>query len=258
MVIVNLIRAAGSVGSGAAAGGAKPPNLLLSRVYNHALWNKVTFWEEALVIGICEAHAVEAVARRTLPAGSQFVQPAMTVFLQRFIGYMMAFGISLDQGRNAVSTALRKNNSLLGNTSKPYAALLLQTYEAAAMASATAALPQQPAPSPFAVGPGALVGAGTARCEDDQALAGGGSATASAPGGGSPGGGLPEASEVSSSALSAPPGAAEDDFEAVALGLPTGDASTPAPDSCEEEEEAGDEALKELAETQPSVDDVFT
>jgi len=52
------------------APGTGKPVQLLSRVYNHALWNKVTFWEEVLTLGVCEAHSAESVWRRTLPAGS--------------------------------------------------------------------------------------------------------------------------------------------------------------------------------------------
>merc|ERR1719291_1047421 len=105
--------------------------LLLTKVYNHALWNKVTFWEEVLLVGLCEAHSAEAVWRRSLPAGSQFTQPAMTTFLQRFVGHMLAFGISFDQGRNSVWATLRKHQALLGSSTKAYGGLLLDAYEAA-------------------------------------------------------------------------------------------------------------------------------
>merc|ERR1712012_494473 len=118
--IVNLVRLEGE--------GGKPISLL-SRVYNHSLWNKVTFWEDLLLLGLCEAHAAEALQRRSLQPGSHFIQPAMTSFLQRFLGYMMAFGISFDQARNSVWTTLRKHNALLGPTGRPYANLLLQAYE---------------------------------------------------------------------------------------------------------------------------------
>ncbi|CAE7249738.1 unnamed protein product [Symbiodinium pilosum] len=105
---------------------------LLSRVYNHALWNKVTFWEEVLLLSLCEAYAAEAVWRRSVPAGSQFSKPAMTGFLQRFVGYMMAFGISFEQGRNSVTSTLRKSNAFLGQqTVQLYAQLLLSAYEVA-------------------------------------------------------------------------------------------------------------------------------
>lgn len=228
MVIVNLIRSQDDTGKTVS---------LLSRVYNHALWNKVTFWEDILLIGLCEAHSAEAVWRRSLPPGSQFTQPAMTAFLQRFLGYMMAFGISFDQGRNSVWATLRKNTSLLGVTCKPYSDLLLQAYEAQAVPST-----------------------GTGKSASSSALAGGASGAAIV--------GSDRKLEANGETVSS--NAAEDDFEALALGLPpeepqpsTGDAASGCQDSAEEEEAAEDgkqvdEALKELAEAQPSVDDVFT
>eukprot|EP00913_Durusdinium_trenchii_P017675 g16614.t1 len=99
------------------------PVSLLSHVYNHALWNKVTFWEDVLLLSLCWAVPC---------AGSQFSKPAMTSFLQRFVGYMMAFGISFDQGRNSVAGTLRKNAAFLGQqTVQIYSQLLLSAYEVA-------------------------------------------------------------------------------------------------------------------------------
>eukprot|EP00443_Scrippsiella_acuminata_P068978 CAMPEP_0115417242 /NCGR_PEP_ID=MMETSP0271-20121206/24024_1 /TAXON_ID=71861 /ORGANISM="Scrippsiella trochoidea, Strain CCMP3099" /LENGTH=730 /DNA_ID=CAMNT_0002841625 /DNA_START=44 /DNA_END=2233 /DNA_ORIENTATION=- len=223
MVIVNLIRAEAEDGKQIS---------LLARVYNHALWNKVTFWEEVLLLGLCEAHAAEAVWRRSLPPGSQFTTPAMTAFLQRFLGYMMAFGISFDQARNSVWATLRKNTTLLGASCKPYANLLLQAYEAQA-----------------AAGGGGGGGGG-------QAVGGGGSSSARGNFGsiGSTGvAGSPGAASQQGAAQSPMP---EEDFEAVALGLPAEDAGgtgTGSQDSGDEEDADGepdDEGMKELAETQ--------
>eukprot|EP00439_Symbiodinium_sp_Y106_P023546 s6712_g2.t2 len=154
---------------------------LLSRVYNHALWNKVTFWEEVLLLSLCEAYAAEAVWRRSVPAGSQFSKPALLelhlVFVMRFVGYMMAFGISFEQGRSSVTSTLRKSHAFLGQqTVQLYGQLLLSAYEVAT--------PQGTAP-----GPGEL-----------------NLAVLEAP---------PCAAPKSTEAWSSP----EDDFEAVALGV---------------------------------------
>jgi len=144
MVMTQLLRTDG--------GGVEKPVQLLSRVYNHALWNKVTFWEDALLLGLCEAHAAESVWRRKLPAGSQWSQPSMTAFLQRFVGYMMAFGISFDQGRNSVWATLR-NAPLLGGSSKAYATLLLQKYEELTLPPTTPTGPGTPSPANASTGP---------------------------------------------------------------------------------------------------------
>mmetsp|Transcript_90622 Transcript_90622/g.233918 ORF Transcript_90622/g.233918 Transcript_90622/m.233918 type:complete len:741 (-) Transcript_90622:36-2258(-) len=218
------------------ADGGKPVSLL-SRIYNHALWNKVTFWEETLVLGLCEAHSAEAVWRRSVTPGSQFTQPAMTAFLQHFVGYMMAFGISFDQGRNSVQATLKKHSAMLGGTVKPYATLLLQPYES------------QAAPAP-AQGAAAAVPARqlSVEAEDGKSAAG-----SSAVGGG-------DSSNMAADM--------EDDFEAMAFGLPpdsskdaasTTDAAG-ADDSGEDaepEDSPGADALRALGGTQPSVDDVF-
>jgi len=227
MVVVNLIRMEGDDGKQIS---------LLARVYNHALWNKVTFWEEVLILGLCEAHAAEAVWRRTLPPGSQFTTPAMTAFLQHFLGYMMAFGISFDQARNSVWATLRKNTPLLGASCKPYANLLLQAYEAQATAAGAGGS-----------GGGPAGGTGGGR------FGGGGGAAAGA-------------AAAAAGAGSAPDPMPEEDFEAVALGLPAEDAGGAGSQESGDEEDADgepdgepdDEGMKELAEAQPSVDDVFT
>lgn len=109
---------------------------LLSRVYDHALWGKVSFWESSMTVGLLEALAAEGARRRALPAGTAFDDtPTMTVFLQRFVGHMLAFGISYDQGREFVSSTLRKHESLLEPHTKAYASLMLRAYECTAMQS---------------------------------------------------------------------------------------------------------------------------
>jgi len=193
MVIVNLLRADLEGGK---------PVLMLSRVYNHALWNKVTFWEEVLLIGLCEAHSAEAVSRRSLPPGSQFKHIAMTSFLQRLLGYMMAFGISFDQGRNSVWATIRKNAALLGSTCKPYANALLQAYEN---------LPQSiPGPVTGSASVGSAGSGGALPGQADHGVNGGPPHRVFSDGfSESPPAGLPPSMD-----------SAEDDFEAVALGLP--------------------------------------
>mmetsp|Transcript_66090 Transcript_66090/g.119007 ORF Transcript_66090/g.119007 Transcript_66090/m.119007 type:complete len:712 (+) Transcript_66090:82-2217(+) len=228
----------------------KKPVSLLSRVYNHALWNKVTFWEEVLILALCEAHAAEAVWRRSLPSGSQFTQPAMTAFLQRFVGYMMAFGISFDQGRNSVWTTLQKNADLLGPTVKPYAQLLLSAYEVGPQSAVTGALAPRPE---------------SARHLHQEPVRA-----------------VPNGSTLHPPARPAMSDGLEDDFEAMALGVqapcdhPISREDTPSSVNASgdaNEEDAGassrdgsefselgpdSEALRVLAEAQPKVDDVFT
>lgn len=108
---------------------------LLSRLYDHALWGKVSFWESAMTVGLLEALASEGARRRALPAGTAFDEPTMTTFLQRFVGHMLAFGISYDQGRDFVRSTLQKHESLLEPHTKAYASLMLRAYECTAMQS---------------------------------------------------------------------------------------------------------------------------
>lgn len=244
MVLAQLFRMASDSGK---------PVSLLSRVYTHALWNKVTFWEEVLMLAICEAHCAEACWRRTLAAGSQFTQPCMTQFLQRFVGYMMAFGISFEQGRNSVIGTLKKQVQMLGPEGvNAYAQLLLSPYEVGKPQ-------QQPHQQQEPVGIASPV---------SNIL----EQTAPVPGP------LPAVSP----AKAAPSADAEDDFEAIAMGFqggPPADAAgetTPSqvgteegpssvhesnddPDRSEEDEAAGaeSEALRVLADSQPKTDDVF-
>eukprot|EP00928_Gymnodinium_smaydae_P055543 TRINITY_DN3905_c0_g1_i1.p1 TRINITY_DN3905_c0_g1~~TRINITY_DN3905_c0_g1_i1.p1 ORF type:complete len:743 (+),score=166.50 TRINITY_DN3905_c0_g1_i1:51-2231(+) len=192
---------------------------LLSRVYSHRLWSKVPFWEEVLLIGLCEAHAAEVIWRRSLAPGCHFVNPSMTSFLDRFVGHMLTFGIRLEQARNAVSATIRKNSALLGAMGKPYETLLLKAYEAAAAApDAAAAAAAAPGDSPAAAS-SAAAGAPTedgarapvpasGEAAGAAALAPAAAATAAAAGGDAQADGRGEEDE-------------DDDFEAVALGLST-------------------------------------
>jgi len=102
---------------------------LLTRIYSHRIWSKVTFWEDVLQVGLCEAHAAEVIWRRSLSPGSRFDQPAMTAFLHRFVAHMLNFGIRLEQARNAVVATLRKQSLVLGANTKKYETLILQAYE---------------------------------------------------------------------------------------------------------------------------------
>ncbi|CAK9045937.1 Uncharacterized protein SCF082_LOCUS25927, partial [Durusdinium trenchii] len=201
------------------------PVSLLSHVYNHALWNKVTFWEDVLLLSLCEAYAAEAVWRRSLAAGSQFSKPAMTSFLQRFVGYMMAFGISFDQGRNSVAGTLRKNAAFLGQqTVQIYSQLLLSAYEVA---------------TPEGTG-GQVDSLNVAMTE---ALPSGGMAPATVDLGGD---------DFEAVALGV-----QADFSAEhAVETP----SAQGEEATDEEEEKGEEtqALRVLEEAQPKVNDVFT
>jgi len=212
MVLTQLFRVEGE--------GVEKPASLLSRIYNHALWNKVTFWEEVLIIGLCEAHAAESLWRRSLPAGSQFAQPAMTLFLQKFVGYMMAFGISYDQGRNSVSATLRKHEAMLTPTGKAaYTKLLLQAYEASPQAGANASTRalDESASSAAGGGTGGVVSTDASGnvVGDNAGSTGGSGGTETGVVGGDAGG----TSFSSTGSAPAPPPAAEEDFEAVALGL---------------------------------------
>merc|ERR1712032_1380240 len=105
---------------------------LLTRLYNHPLWNKVTFWEDILLVGLCEAHSAEAMWRRSLQPGVQFVQVAMTAFLQKFVEYMLAFGIRPEEAKECIRTTVRKHAPLLGASAETYSRMMLQNVDAVA------------------------------------------------------------------------------------------------------------------------------
>lgn len=200
---------------------------LLSKVYNHALWNKVTFWEDVLLLSLCEAYAAEAVWRRSLAPGSQFSKPAMTSFLQRFVGYMMAFGISFEQGRNSVASTLRKNSAFLGpQTVQVYSQLLLSAYEVAT--------------------PEGTMGTDSLNIAMLEGLPSGGIAM------------QPAATDLGGDDFEAVAFGVQADFSENP-GSP-GVHTPSAQEASDEEDEKGEEteALRVLEEAQPKVDDVFT
>mmetsp|Transcript_34537 Transcript_34537/g.77501 ORF Transcript_34537/g.77501 Transcript_34537/m.77501 type:complete len:646 (-) Transcript_34537:17-1954(-) len=99
---------------------------LLSMVYSHPMWSRVTFWEEVLLIAICEAFGIEAKLRRTMPPGQRFFQRVMmTSFLTAFMGHMLTLGIRPEQARSSVQQTLRKHMNLLGPAADVYTAQLL-------------------------------------------------------------------------------------------------------------------------------------
>lgn len=99
---------------------------LLSRIYAQPIWSKVSYWEDLLLIGLCEACSAESMLRRTMTPGMAFQQVTMTTFLQHFVQYMAAFGIKSDQGRACVQATVKKHAALLGPGGEQYAELMLQ------------------------------------------------------------------------------------------------------------------------------------
>ncbi|CAE8677863.1 unnamed protein product [Polarella glacialis] len=108
----------------------KPIDILL-RVYNHPLWSRVTFWEDALLVGLAEAHTRLVLARWSSDAQSssssakgEAQEVVMTTFLQRYMGYMVALGIKLEQARSCAERTLRKQAPLLGASCEVYVRLI--------------------------------------------------------------------------------------------------------------------------------------
>eukprot|EP00435_Cladocopium_sp_Y103_P035201 s1779_g9.t1 len=187
----------------------------------------VTFWEDVLLLSLCEAYAAEAVWRRSLAPGSQFSKPAMTSFLQRFVGYMMAFGISFEQGRNSVASTLRKNSAFLGpQTVQVYSQLLLSAYEVAT--------------------PEGTMGTDSLNIAMLEGLPSGGIAM------------QPAATDLGGDDFEAVAFGVQADFSENP-GSP-GVHTPSAQEASDEEDEKGEEteALRVLEEAQPKVDDVFT
>eukprot|EP00929_Paragymnodinium_shiwhaense_P022630 TRINITY_DN14408_c0_g1_i1.p1 TRINITY_DN14408_c0_g1~~TRINITY_DN14408_c0_g1_i1.p1 ORF type:complete len:853 (-),score=215.11 TRINITY_DN14408_c0_g1_i1:281-2758(-) len=94
---------------------------ILFRVYSHKMWSRVTFWEEVLMIGLTEAHARPALARRRsteFPPEACSGAPEISVspFLRRFLVYMVALGIKQEQAKGWLQRALRapRYKELLG------------------------------------------------------------------------------------------------------------------------------------------------
>lgn len=105
---------------------------LLQRVYKHTIWNKVTFWEDSLLVGLCEAHSVEAIWRRSRTGERQPGEIVIIPFLQHFVEYMLSFGIRCEQVRHCITGTLRKHVQLLGRSQEAYSRLLLHHVDAAA------------------------------------------------------------------------------------------------------------------------------
>jgi len=104
---------------------------LLSRVYNHPVWNKVSFWEETLLVGIFEAHSAEAVWRRQAP--NQLTPNAWAVstpFINKFAWFMAQFGIRGEQARTCVREGLRKHANIMGPALEQYTRNLIQQIDA--------------------------------------------------------------------------------------------------------------------------------
>jgi len=137
---------------------------LLTRLYNHPLWNKVTFWEDMLLVGLCEAHSAEVMWRRSMQPGVQFVQVAMTAFLQKLVEYMLAFGIRPEEAKECIRTSLRKHAPLLGGSAETYSRFMLQNVDAVA-AKPFVHNAAMPAPRKLEDGRAVDDGAGVAACD---------------------------------------------------------------------------------------------
>lgn len=96
----------------------------LVKVYTHPLWSRVTFWEDVLVMGLTEAYAHQAIGRRQQPTSTENTELVTTAFLQRFVGFMAAFGIRLEQAHGCVRRTLKKHAEVLGSTAEAFAELL--------------------------------------------------------------------------------------------------------------------------------------
>jgi len=172
---------------------------LLQRVYKHSIWNKVTFWEDSLLVGLCEAHSVEAIWRRSRATVRQAGEVVVIPFLQHFVEYMLSFGIRCEQVKQCITATLDKNRQLLGRSQEAYSRLLMQYAE-------TAAAKQK-------------------KESENAATAGAGGAPAPAPrtleeSTGSPGGAAAgQAAESPAEIGSGPQPDDDDDFAAVALGV---------------------------------------
>merc|ERR1719253_452833 len=123
MVLVQLLNCEGE--------GGRTVNLL-TRVYNHPLWNKVSFWEETLLVGIFEAHSAEAIWRRQLPdqPSTPSTVSVTTPFLNKFIWFMGQFGIRGDQARSCIREGLRKHVNILGQAVEHYTRNLIGQIDA--------------------------------------------------------------------------------------------------------------------------------
>jgi hypothetical protein len=130
MVLVQLLSSEGEGGRTVS---------LLTRVYNHPLWNKVAFWEETLLTGIFEAHSAEALWRRQVPNHTATnVWAVSTPFINKFVWFMSQFGIRGEQARQCIREGLRKHSNILGPALDQYTRTLVsQVDQQEAQATAT-------------------------------------------------------------------------------------------------------------------------
>lgn len=123
---------------------------LLTKTYMHPLWNKVSFWEEMLLVGIFEMYSAEGMWRRTNQQQDLSLSAAAvtTPFLNKFVWFMGQFGIRGEQARTCIREGLRKNQNILGSAVEQFTRTLvaqIDALEAQALASQ---------PSPAAATPG--------------------------------------------------------------------------------------------------------
>jgi len=250
MVLVNLVTCESEGGKFVS---------LLSRVYNHPVWNKVSFWEETLLVGIFEAHSAEAVWRRQAP--DQLAQNAWAVstpFINKFVWFMAQFGIKGEQARTCVREGLRKHAHIIGPALVQYTDMLIQQIDE---------WEAQLGPNPQVLVTADVAPAYAPRQLEAVAPSPGDSLASNAVTGGPslPERGTPHAADV------------EDDFAAVALGVHDGFGET-SPDpqdasyrqdgaqdehvvGCHQDDSPGNkepaDALRKLGVDQPSSSDVF-
>lgn len=226
---------------------------LLTRVYNHPLWNKVAFWEDTMLVGIFEGHSIEAIVRRQNPNQPGAISPwaVSTPFTNKFVWFMSQFGIRGEQARTCIREGLRKNAQILGPAIDQYTRSFIHQVDAqeaqAAAASQAAVATGAPGSQPSSFAP-------ASRQLEERSVA------------------------PQSAAAGGPGGDGEDDLAAVALGVQDGFADpTPDPEDFGDAEGRGEDpvagpvsstsdspgnkepadTLRKLGVDQPSSSDVF-
>lgn len=206
MVLVNLLNCE-------AEGGRTVT--LLTRVYNHPIWNKVAFWQDTLLVGIYEAYSAEAVWRRHQSVDMAQSLAVQTPFLAKFVWFMSLFGIRGDQARKCIREALQKQAISLGHHALEQHIRQLVHQVDAAEAQAACSAQAQPAGANSQAG-----GFAPPHRELENAVVADGASAA-----------LPEAlqsgyngaqSTLDGSPMASSAANAEDDFAAVALGVQDG------------------------------------
>merc|ERR1740121_2729633 len=91
----------------------------LVKVYDHKLWSRVYFWQDALLVGLAEAHLQEF--GRSLAQGPEAEVPesapapvVVTSFLKNYVGFMVALGIKQEAARASLLKSLQENATFLG------------------------------------------------------------------------------------------------------------------------------------------------